>query len=152
MHDRMILKVLWVSAILNHFFIFLHLKAFNSKLFCNFADVICPYWPWSSSSRAEPLGGALHIRRRYWRFVFGLRNFHNRMLNKNIADVAPRGVVYTLRSVSWRSCTFWHTLRCIVYSYVGVYSVCFSAWLWKASKTSRQMLSTTFFICSNQES
>ena len=45
------------------------------------------------------MGGALHIRRRYLRFVFGLRNFHNRIQDKNIADVTPRGVVYTLRSV-----------------------------------------------------
>ena len=27
------------------------------------------------------------------------RNYHNRITVKNIADVAPRGVVYTLRSV-----------------------------------------------------
>ncbi len=61
----------------------------------------------------------------YWkalsRFVFGcskLRNF--RMVVKSNAGITPRGVVYTLRSVSWRSSTFWHTLRCIVYSHVGV--------------------------------
>ena len=28
-----------------------------------------------------------------------VQNFHNRTANKNIAGVAPRGVVYTLRSV-----------------------------------------------------
>ena len=28
-----------------------------------------------------------------------VQNFHNRTANKNIAEVTPRGVVYTLRSV-----------------------------------------------------
>ena len=43
-----------------------------------------------------------------------VQNFHNRTANKNNAGVAPRGVVYTLRSVL-RGYVYphKHTLRCI---------------------------------------
>ena len=37
-------------------------------------------------------GGTLHIEKALSRFVFGLRNFHNRITVKNIAGVTPRGV------------------------------------------------------------
>ena len=52
-----------------------------------------------SMRRVELLGGALHIERRYWRFVFGYSNFHNRLENKNNAEVTPRSVYIRLRSV-----------------------------------------------------
>ena len=53
------------------------------------------------------------------------RNYHNRITVKNIADVAPRGVVYTLRSVlRGLSMSSLAHFTVSIYSNVGVYSVC----------------------------
>ena len=59
------------------------------------------------------------------------RNYHNRITVKNIAGVAPRGVVYTLRSVL-RGYVYphKHTLRCIYIPQRGCFSVCLPLWLW----------------------
>ena len=65
-------------------------------------------------------GGTLHIEKALSRFVFVLRNYHNRILDKNIAGVTSRGVVYTLRSVQEVRVTSMHTLRVFIYSSVGV--------------------------------
>ena len=47
----------------------------------------------------EPQGGALHIERRYRALFLVFETSTIEMLIKNYADVAPRGVAYTLRSV-----------------------------------------------------
>ena len=83
----------------------------KTDLFRIFADAIRPQgWEalWEELSRRVEhyiLKGVT------LRFVFGLRNFHNRMLNKNNAGWLPRGVVYTLRSVQEVRVASMHTLR-----------------------------------------
>ena len=99
------------------------------KIISIFANAFCLIWLWCPLSRTEPLGGALHIRRRYWRFVFVLRNYHTRILDKNIADVIPRGVYIRLRSVLRGLSPLAHFTD-IYIPCVGVYSDCFLARLW----------------------
>jgi len=43
-----------------------------------FCTRICPLRLGCHLRVTELVGGALHIRRRYWRFVFGYSNYHNR--------------------------------------------------------------------------
>ena len=76
-----------------------NLFVIGKRIISYLCNCYLPVGLWCHLRTTEPVGGALHIERRYWRFVFGLRNFHNRIQDKNIADVTPRGVVYTLRSV-----------------------------------------------------
>ena len=74
--------------------------SFVSKIFRTFANAISPLWFWGPNRRDEPLGRALHIERRYWRFVFGYLNVGtSNYQSKTNADVSSRGVIYTLRSV-----------------------------------------------------
>ena len=78
-------------------------------------------------------------------------NYHNRITVKNIAGVAPRGVVYTLRSVL-RGYLYphKHTLRVSIYSCVGVYSVCsFAIGCGRPEEWDKQMLSTHLFYVGN---
>ena len=97
---------------------------FITNIICIFAVAFCLIWLWCPLSRTELQGGALHIRRRYWRFVFVLRNYHTRILDKNIADVTPRGVYIRLRSVLRGLMPLAHFTD-IYIPCVGVYSVCF---------------------------
>ena len=75
-----------------------------------------------------------------------VQNFHNRTANKNNAGVAPRGVVYTLRSVL-RGYVYphKHTLRCIYIPQRGCFSVCFLLRLWKALNDEQADASTHVF-------
>ena len=78
----------------------------------------------------EPMGGALHIKRRYVVLFLDFRNYHNRITVKNIEGVTQRGVVYTLRSVLEVRVTSTHTLRVSIYSKRECFSVCLPLWLW----------------------
>jgi len=73
----------------------------NNRFILYFCNCNLSVELWCAWSCVELAGRALHIERRYWRFVFGYSNYHNRKLNKNNAEVTPRGVLYTLRSVLW---------------------------------------------------
>ena len=112
---------------------------FITNIICIFAVAFCLIWLWCPLSRTEPLGGALHVRRRYWRFVFGYSNFHNRLENKNNADVIPRGVYIRLRSVLRGSCILISTLYGHLYTLRWCLLCLFSLWLWKARISNRQM-------------
>ena len=103
---------------------------FSFNYFLYFCNCIRPWWLWSTLSCAELLSGALHIERRYWRFVFGLRNFHNRITVKNIAGVTPRGVVYTLRSVLRGSGILNAHFTGVYILQRGCFSVCLPLGLW----------------------
>ena len=103
---------------------------FSFNYFLYFCNCIRSWWLWSTLSCAELLSGALHIRRRYWRFVFGQSNYHNREANKNNAGVTPRGVVYTLRSVLRGSSSLNAHFTGVYIPQRGCFSVCFLLWLW----------------------
>ena len=63
-------------------------------------NCICPLRLWGTLRCAELLGGALHIKRRYWRFVFGRSKLpQSNREQEQMQGWLPRGVVYTLRSV-----------------------------------------------------
>ena len=86
--QRLELYLIFASIYQNFFCLFVF-----SLYLCN---CICPLRLWSTLSCAEPMGGALHIERRYWRFVFGrIETTTIELLIKNNAGVAPRGVSYT---------------------------------------------------------
>ena len=82
------------------------------------------------------------------------RNYHNRITVKNIADVAPRGVVYTLRSVL-RGLTM-SSLAHFTGVYIlqrGCFSVCsFCKAVVGRDGWNRQMKAPAFFVCSYQQS
>ena len=109
-----------------------------------------PFWLRNPNRRDEPLGGALHIEKVlltlcFWSSKLPLSNAEQKQMQGDCHGVCISGSVVCCED----RVSSMHTLRCTIYSSVGVYSVCFSAWLWKASKTNRQMLSTTFFVCSS---
>ena len=60
---------------------------------------------------------------------FCTSNYHNRILDRNIADVIPRSAYIRLRSVLRGLLPLAHFTD-IYIPYVGVYSVCFPVWLW----------------------
>ena len=106
-----------------------------------------PVGLWCHLRLTESMGGALHIERRYWRFVFGcskLRNFW--MVVMANADVTPRGVVYTLRSVL-RGLTMSSLAHFTVYLYTStwLFLCLFLLRLWKALNDEQADASTHVF-------
>ena len=102
-----------------------------TNLFCTFAIASAPcgwdiYWGvlsrWAEHYILEGVTDALFL---------DFRNYHNRIENKDIAGVTPRGVAYTLRSVL-RGLTMFSLAHFTVYSILprGCFSVCYSLWLW----------------------
>ena len=144
---------LFSSKYFRNYFKFWLVFGLKFKISSYFCSRICPLRPRCHLWMTEPMGGALHIRRRYWRFVVGcskLRNFWIAVHDN--AGVTPRGVVYTLRSVL-RGLTMSSLAHFTVYSILprGCFSVCFSQRLWKARILNRQMQAPAFFICSYQQ-
>ena len=110
---------------LNSTFFYLEGKITN-KL-CTFAPAFCLMRHWCSLSRTEPMGGALHIERRYWRFVFGLfETSTNRISNPRQMLGWHHGVYHILlRSVLWGYFVpSMHTLRVYYILLRGCFSVC----------------------------
>ena len=86
--QRLELYLIFASIYQNFFCLFVF-----SLYLCN---CICPLRHRCPMSRTEPMGGALHIKRRYWRFVFGCSKLPQSNGNsKTKAGVTPRGVSYT---------------------------------------------------------
>ena len=99
-----------------------------------------PLWLRNPNRREEPLGGALHIERRYWRFVFGLSEISTFQLRtRTNAEVTATEMYIRLRSVL-RGYLYphKHTLRCSIYSNVGVLCLFFSMGRAKPRKANRQ--------------
>ena len=89
-----------------------------------FCNSICPMRPWCHLWMTEPMGGALHIRRRYWRFVFGYLNVGtSNYQSKTNAEVSSRGMYIRLRSVRETLVASTHTLRVYYILLRGTYSV-----------------------------
>ena len=102
---------------------------FSFNYFLYFCNCIRSWWLWSTLSCAELLSGALHIRRRYWRFVFGsIETSTNRISNpRQMQGWLPRSVVYTLRSVLRGSGILNAHFTGVYIPQRGCFSVCFSA-------------------------
>ena len=104
---------------------------FSFNYFLYFCNCICLLRQRCPLRRTEPKGGALHIERRYWRFVFWpFRNLGTFELQaKTNAEVTPRGVVYTLRSVLRGSGILNAHFTGVYILQRGCFSVCFLQWV-----------------------
>jgi len=142
-----------LSAFIEKFLKIFFIKSVTFQTFSYFCNAICPLWFWDPNRREEPLGGALHIKRRYWRFVFGHSETTTfRITVENIAGVTPRGVYIRLRSVL-RGLTMSSLAHFTVYLYTSVWVfLCLFTVMGcgRPQMTNRQMQSSTFFLCRYQ--
>ena len=75
------------------------------------------------------------------------RNYHNRITVKNIEEVTPRGVVYTLRSVLRGSRILNAHFTGVYILQRGCFSVCsFAIGCGRPEEWDRQMQAPTFFL------
>ena len=98
---------------------FFHCYLHNPKLLCIFAPasahIMLP------NAMDQPMGGALHIRRRYWRFVFGcFETTTIELLNKDKCRVIATGCNILSVVCCEGQVSSTHTLRVFIYLNVGV--------------------------------
>ena len=122
--------------------------SFVSKIFRTFANAICPLWFWGPNRREEPLGGALHIERRYWRFVFGLSKLPQSNNGQEQCWVLPRGCILDSVVCCEDTCILISTLYGVLYTPALVFTLfVYRYGCGRPRKSNRQKLSTPFFVC-----